>query len=328
MTEDDMPMNPKDSPREHRTAQDAGTVSKVLGEKMDPAAIGTAFPRTHHVMWLEFGNRNDFDDPRQEWRRLFSELLGTFALVLVAAGGGLLHGKGQVSLAAAVVAPGLMVTAIILFMGAVSGAHLNPAVSLAFALRGDFPWKRVPGYVIIQLAGATLAALFLRWLFGNVEHLGATLPGPGYRNWQALLMEIVLTALLVSVILGTASAAQNVGAVAALGVGGYVALAGLWAAPVSGASMNPARSFGPALASGDFRSYWVYIAGPVAGALIAVGCATVLRGRGGDVISRAAGSGVLDPGALAAKARLSEEIDQGKVIPEGIADTDAPKSGE
>ena len=87
-------------------------------------------------------------------------------------------------------------------------------------------------------------------MFGNVEHLGATLPGPGYKDWQALLMEIVLTALLVSVILGTASAAQNVGAIAALGVGGYIALAGLWAAPVSGVSMNPARSFGPALVSG------------------------------------------------------------------------------
>ena len=83
--------------------------------------------------------------------------------------------------------------------------------------------------------------LFLHWLFGNVEHLGATLQGPGYQDWQALLMEIVLTALLVSVILGTASAAQNVGAIAALGVGGYIALAGLWAAPVSGVSMNPAR---------------------------------------------------------------------------------------
>ena len=263
-------------------------------QKAGPAELGPAFPRTHHVLWLEFGNRQDFDDPRREWRRLFSELLGTFALVLAAAGGGLLHAKGQISLAAAVVAPGLTVTAVILFMGAVSGAHLNPAVSLAFALRGDFPWKRVPGYIIIQLVGATLACLFLRWVFGDIEHLGATLPGPGYKDWQAFLMEIALTALLVSVILGTASAAQNVGAIAALGVGGYVALAGLWAAPVSGVSMNPARSFGPALASGYWTSYWVYLAGPVIGMLIAVGCAYVLRGRGGDVTSRAAGSGDLD----------------------------------
>ena len=297
-------------------------MSDARAQKIDPAEMGPAFPRTHHALWLEFGNREDFDDPSQEWRRLFSELLGTFALVLVAAGGGLLHAKGQISLAAAVVAPGLMVTAIILFMGAVSGAHLNPAVSLAFALRRDFPWKRVPGYIVIQLIGATLACLFLRLVFGDTQHLGATLPGPGYKSWQALLMEIVLTTLLVSVILGTASAAQNVGAIAALGVGGYIALAGLWAAPVSGVSMNPARSFGPALVSGDWTSYWVYVAGPIAGALIAVGCARALRGRGGDVISRAAGSGVLDAGAEAAKAKLSEEIDQGSIVPPGIAGTD------
>src|SRR5580698_2345473 len=244
----------------------------------------------------------DFNDPRQEWRRLFSELLGTFFLVLAAAGGGMMgHAfPGVISHTAAVTAPALTVMAIILFMGKVSGAHLNPAVSLAFALRRDFPWNRVPGYIVIQLIGATLACLFLRWVFGNTRHLGATLPGPGYTSWQALLMEIVLTALLVSVILGTASAAQNVGAIAALGVGGYIALAGLWAAPVSGVSMNPARSFGPALVSGDWTSYWVYVAGPIAGALIAVGCARALRGRGGDSISRAAGSGVLDQGAEAA----------------------------
>jgi len=294
----------------------------------DRAALGVAFSRTHHILTLEFGDRKDFDDPRQEWRRLFSELLGTFALVLAAAGGGLLHAKGQISLTAAVVAPGLTVMAVILFMGAVSGAHLNPGVSLAFALRGDFPWRRVPGYIVIQLAGATLACLFLRWVFGNVEHLGATLPGPGYQNWQALLMEIVLTTLLVSVILGTASAAQNVGAIAALGVGGYIALAGLWAAPVSGVSMNPARSFGPALVSGDWTSYWVYVVGPLAGALIAVGFALVLRGRGGDAISRAAGSGVLDEGALTAKAELSKDIEHGKVVPPGITGTGTQQGGQ
>jgi aquaporin Z len=268
-------------------------------------------PRARHLLILEFGDRKDFDDPTLEWRRLFSELLGTFALVLVAAGGGILHAQGQISLAAAVVAPGLMVMAIILFMGAVSGAHLNPAVSIAFALRRDFPWRRVPGYIIIQLIGATLACLFLDAVFGNIQHLGATLPGPGYEDWQALLMEIVLTALLVSVILGTASAAQNVGAIAALGVGGYIALAGLWSAPVSGTSMNPARSFGPALVSGDFNSYWVYVVGPLTGAVIAVGCAWVLRGTGGDAISRAAGSGVLDEGSLEAREKLSENIDRG-----------------
>lgn len=261
---------------------------------LDPTALSPQdSARARSVLGLAYGSREEFEDPRYGYRRLFSEVLGTFMLVLVAAGGGILHAKGQISLAAAVVAPGLMVMAIILFMGAISGAHLNPGVSLAFAARGDFPWKRVPGYVVAQLVGATLACLFLLAVFGNVEHLGATLPGAGYHAWQALLMEIALTTILVSVILGTASGAQNVGSFAALAVGGYIALAGLWSAPVSGASMNPARSFGPALVSGDWTSYWVYVAGPLIGAALAVVFAWVLRGRGGDPVSRAAGSGKL-----------------------------------
>jgi aquaporin Z len=237
--------------------------------------------RALRLLTLEFGYRDEFDDPKLAYRRLFSEVLGTFLLLLAAAGGGILHAKGQISLASAVVAPGLTVMAVILFMGAVSGAHLNPVVTVAFALRHDFPARRALGYVAAQLIGATLACLFLLAVFGNVEHLGATLPGPGYHAW------------LVSVILGTASAAQNVGTIGALGVGGYVALAGLWAAPVSGASMNPARSFGPALVSGDWSSFWAYVVGPAAGALLAVGFAVILRGRGGDPLSKAAGSGKL-----------------------------------
>lgn len=309
--------------RASQTGSAAAAPTAPLAGDQDPALPLAALPfapRAHHLLALEFGSREEFEDPRHEWRRLFSELLGTFFLVLAAAGGGILHAQGKVTLTAAVVAPGLMVMAIILFMGGISGAHLNPAVSLAFALRKDFPWKRVPGYIAVQLLGAVLACLFLDAVLGNIEHLGATLPGPGYANWQALLMEVVLAAGLVSVILGTASAAQNVGAIAAVGVGGYIALAGLWSAPVSGTSMNPARSFGPALVSGDFASYWVYVAGPVAGALIAVGCAFALRGRGGDPISRAAGSGVLGPGMFEARQRLAEEIDQGRTVPPGIAD--------
>lgn len=281
----------------------------VAQRETAPGALG---PRTRELLALEFGSRAEFDDPSLEWRRLFSELLGTFMLVLVAAGGGLLHGEGQISLAAAVVAPGLMVMAIILFMGAVSGAHLNPVVSLAFALRGDFPWKRLPGYVVVQLLGATLACLFVYAVFGNVHHLGATLPGPGYANWQALLMEVALTGTLVSVILGTASAAQSVGAIAALGVGGYIALAGLWSAPVSGTSMNPARSFGPALVSGDFSSYWVYVLGPLAGALLAVGSAYLLRGPGGDPTSRRAGSGALDARGPSETQHVPQASDRGQ----------------
>src|SRR5580693_7240256 len=143
---DNVPVSPADGRARGRPAPGA---DGAAARPVDQAMLGSAFPRTLHVLFLEFGDRRDFDDPHKEWRRLFSELLGTFALVLAAAGGGLLHAKGQIGLAAAVVAPGLTVTAVILFMGAVSGAHLNPAVSLAFALRGDFPWRRVPGYIII-----------------------------------------------------------------------------------------------------------------------------------------------------------------------------------
>ncbi len=238
----------------------------------------------------------DFDDPSLEWRRLFSELLGTFLLVLVGAGGGVVAAvsHGMISRAAAVTAPGLMVIAVILFMGAVSGAHLNPVVTIAFTLRRDFPLRRVPGYILAQLLGATLACLFLRAVFGKVGMLGATTPGHRITDWQAMLIELVLTAGLVSTILGTASRAQNVGQLSAVGVGAYIVLAGLWSSPISGASMNPARSFAPDLVIGDFSHFWVYVAGPLAGALIAVGCAWVLRGPGGDPGGMAAARGTLD----------------------------------
>jgi aquaporin Z len=259
---------------------------------------------------LEFTRRN-FDNPALEWRRLFSEILGTFLLVLVGAGGGVVNAvsNGQISRAAAVTAPGLMVLAIILFMGAISGAHLNPAVSIAFAARGNFPWLRVPGYIIAQLVGSTLAVLLLRAIFGNVGMLGATEPGPGISDWQAVLVEFVLTAGLVSTILGTASKAQNLGPISAFGVGAYIILAGLWSSPISGASMNPARSFGPDLVLWNFSHYWVYLVGPIGGALVAVGIAYILRGRGGDV-----------SGIAAAQGRLEEIVAEHSEQPRGSAD--------
>ena len=237
----------------------------------------------------------DFQDPSQEWRRLFSELLGTFFLVLVAAGGGMMGQAfpNTISRTAAVVAPGLMVLGIILFMGKVSGAHLNPAVSLAFALRGNFPWRRVPGYIVIQLIGAALACWFLQAVVHVSATYGSNYPAHSATSTDAFLMETVLTLGLVSVILGTASGAQNLGVFGALGVGGYIALAGLWGSPISGTSMNPARTFGPDLVGADFSSYWVYVAGPLLGAAIAVGFAFVLRGRGGGQAGSAAAQGAL-----------------------------------
>jgi aquaporin Z len=251
----------------------------------------------------------DFNDPRFEGRRLFSELLGTFFLVLVAAGGAVVNAQsgGQIPLAVRVTAPGLMVMAMILFMGAVSGAHFNPVVSVGFALRGDFPWKRVPGYVIAQLVGSILAVVFLRATLGNIGGLGTTEPGPDISATTALVFEAVLTLGLLSTILGTASGAQNIGVWGALGVGAYIALAGLWSAPISGTSMNPTRSLGPMIVSGNYQDWWVYIVGPFIGGILAVGVAWILRGRGGGVEGKRAAQGVVkldvtDPSSVAREA--------------------------
>src|SRR3954453_1607783 len=158
------------------------------------------------VLALESPWSHDFDDVRLEWRRLFSEFLGTFLLVLVGAGGAVVDAAsgGQIGRAAGVAAPGLLVLAVILFMGTVSGAPLNPAVTLAFTIRGDFPWRRVPGYIVVQLVAAVSACLVLRAVFGDIGGLGATLPGAGFTDLQAVAVELLLTIGLVSTILGTA----------------------------------------------------------------------------------------------------------------------------
>ena len=222
-----------------------------------------------------------FDDPRLEYRRLFSEAWGTFLLVMVAAGGGVIGAESYgsaLTLAMKALAPGMMVMGIIFFMGTISGAHLNPAVTLAFAARGNFPWIRVPGYIVAQLLGAVLASLVLQWMFGGIMN-GATEPAKGVGLGVAVLTEALLTLGLVSVILGTASGARNVGINGALAVGAYIGLVSVWAAPVTGASMNPARSFAPELVGGDLTHYWVYLVGPLVGAMVAVGFEWILRGR-------------------------------------------------
>ena len=176
-------------------------------------------------------------------------------------------------------------------MGNISGAHLNPAVSIAFALRRDFPWQRVPGYIVVQLIGATLAALFLRSVVHVSARYGSNYPAHGYSDMAAFWMELILTLGLVTAILGTASGAQNIGLFGAFGVGSYIALAGLWGSPISGASMNPARTFGPDLVGNTFTGYGVYVAGPLAGAVLAVAIAFVLRGPGGGKSGSGAAEG-------------------------------------
>ena len=226
----------------------------------------------------------------------FAEVFGTFALVFAGTAAIVIDqstggGVGHLGVALTF---GLIVVAMIYALGDVSGAHLNPAVSLAFAARGDFPWGRVPGYIVVQLAGAALAAWFLQSVIHVSATFGSNYPATGYSSFDAFLMESVLTLGLVSVILGTASGAQNIGVFGAIGVGAYIALAGLWGSPISGASMNPARTFGPDLVGANFTDYWVYVAGPLLGALLAVGAAFVLRGRGGGQAGSGAAQGALN----------------------------------
>jgi aquaporin Z len=222
----------------------------------------------------------DFLKPSNRWRALFAELWGTFLLVLVGAGAVVVSKwTGEVSKAMEVVAPGITVMSIIYFMGAVSGAHINPGVTIAFAFRRHFPWMRVPEYILAQLTGAILAALLLKSLFGSTGDLGATTPFPDLATWKALVIEIVLTTGLVNTILGTAAGPGNVGNNGAIAIGGYIALAGLWAGPLTGASMNVARTLGPDLVRGDFKTTWIYVVGPIAGAILAVGFEWILKGK-------------------------------------------------
>ncbi len=218
---------------------------------------------------------------RPLWIRLIIEFLGTFVLVTVAAGAGVINhyaGGGPISRTAAVIAPGAVVMALIYAWGPLSGLHINPAVTFAFAARGVFPRAWVVPYWAAQFVGAVCAALFLQVMFGDVSAGGnypITRPGG---DWKSLVMEIVLTAILVSVILNTATGGRSIGHNAAIAVGSTVALLGLFASPISGASMNPARTLGPDIIGSNYTGWWVYIAGPVIGAVIAVMIIQAVRG--------------------------------------------------
>jgi aquaporin Z len=218
---------------------------------------------------------------RPLWIRLIIEFLGTFILVTVAAGSGVINhyvGGGPISRTAAVIAPGAVVMAMIYALGPLSGLHINPAVTLAFAGRGVFKMAWVLPYLVVQFAGAIAAALFLQGMYGHVD-AGGNYPiaKPG-GDWRSLVMEIVLTAILVSVILNTATGYRSIGHNAALAVGSTVALLGLFASPISGASMNPARTLGPDIVSFNFTGWWIYVIGPVVGASIAVLIIGLVRG--------------------------------------------------
>ncbi len=209
-------------------------------------------------------------------RRGVAELVGTYALVLAGCGAIVVNSStGALGHLGVALTFGLVVTVLIAALGHLSGAHFNPAVTLAFALIRHFPQREVPAYIGAQLLGASAAALTLQALFGSVANLGATLPVGS--AGQSLLLEMLLTAALMLVITSVATDTRAVGQLAAIAIGATVALDALWGGPVSGASMNPARSLGPALIAGAWRDHWVYWLGPVLGALLGAGLYQWLR---------------------------------------------------
>ena len=211
-------------------------------------------------------------------RSLVAEAFGTFALVFAGAGAIMVdantHALGHVGVA---ITFGLVIMAMIYAVGHVSGAHFNPAVTFAFALTRHFPWPRVIAYWAAQLVGALLAAALLRSSLGNVAHVGATLPAGSQA--QSFLWEVVMTAFLMFVILAVATDTRAVGEAAAIAIGGTVGLDAMFGGPISGASMNPARSIGPAVVSGELHALWLYIVAPLVGASIGALLYQVVRER-------------------------------------------------
>jgi aquaporin Z len=246
-----------------------------------------------------FASRAGSATPGVTWsRRIAAEMFGTFALVFVAVGADAMASLtgGEIGVAARAVAPALMVAALIYAIGDGSGAHFNPVVSLAFALKRLFPVSWLLPYWGAQLLGALGASLIVSAMFG--AHLAAAVTTPhGISPATAVAIEATLTALLLVVILGTADRYRVVGHEAALAVGATIALCGLIALPVDGSSMNPARSFGPAVVSGHLDDLWIYVAGPLIGAVVAVAVTRVLHGatdRDPKAVEAATGDGAKD----------------------------------
>lgn len=218
--------------------------------------------------------------PPAEWQRVLAEFAGTLLLTFVAAGADIIEAltQGGIGHAARYVAPALTVMAMIYTISAISGAHINPVVTLAFFARRCFPAHRLPGYLIAQFAGAAAGAALLYMLFGAAVEHGITKPSPGFTFAQGFAVEILLTLLLVYTILATSQEKAVVGKNAGFAVAGVIALCGLAFSPVSGASMNPARSLGPMIVTGQLGYARLYLLAPLLGAAAAVVLVWLLHG--------------------------------------------------
>lgn len=203
-------------------------------------------------------------------RALLAEVIGAYALVFTGTGAMVVDSvtEGVIGHAGIAITFGLIVMAMIYAIGDISGAHMNPAVTFGFWVARRFPLARLPGYVVAQILGATLASATLWMMFPGQEQYGATIPRDTWQ--QSLVLEIILTLMLMFLILSVAIGAKETGILAGIAIGGYIALAAMFAGPISGASMNPARSFGPAIVGGTWPSFWIYVVGPVIGAGLSV----------------------------------------------------------
>jgi aquaporin Z len=203
-------------------------------------------------------------------KNYISEFIGTFAMIFCGTGAMTINEVtgGDVTHVGIGITWGLIVMAMIYAFGEISGAHFNPAVSIAFAYAKKFSWKEVPKYIFFQVAGAFAASLLLMWLFPKSELLGATIPSVDV--WRAFVLELILTFFLMVVIINVSSGSKEIGMMAGIAIGSVVLLEALFAGPITNASMNPARSLAPNIVSGNIKGLWLYILAPIIGALLAV----------------------------------------------------------
>jgi aquaporin NIP len=212
-------------------------------------------------------------------RKFLSEFLGTYALVFACTGANIINQQtnGTITHVGAAITCGLIVMSMIYTFGEISGAHINPAVSIAFTLAGRFPVKMLGPYILSQLAGGILASVTLKLLFPESEFLGATLPSGS--QTQSFVMEFILSFFLMLVIINVASGSKEQGMFAGIAIGGVVALEVMFAGPICGGSMNPIRSLAPAVVSGHTEHVWIYIFAPILGAITAVPVFSLVKNR-------------------------------------------------
>lgn len=215
--------------------------------------------------------------PRELIPKVAAEFIGTFILLFGAAGSSIMDEKsnGQVTYVGVGVAAGLVVMLIIFATGHISGAHVNPAVTIAFATFKHFPWIQVPVYIGAQISGSICASFLLIAVFQPVHNGGVTVPSDSV--WKSFLVELLLTFILMFVVTSVSTDTRAVGELAGIAVGATVILNNLVAAGISGASMNPVRSLGPAIATRNFTHLWLYIIGPICGAILGAGAYSLIR---------------------------------------------------